>query len=306
MDSRTSRTDSVGTATFKRDGEGVTDNVLSDGSAAYTPGVSERRSGATRTYHLDRMGTVRRQSDSTQAVLNSRAYDAFGVLMGSAGTTSAPFGFVGAQGYQEDGDSGLMLLGHRYYDPVTGGFLTRDSAKHGRNWFKYCDNNPLKFEDGCGLAPGDPYDSPDAAGKAAIRDIYPQTYEDNKEHAGAIYQRADGKYSYTHNMDIRNDGHTSYPGVPPDKLPALGSWHTHAKGVKIDLPDEGIHTDGADNDFSPGDIERADNRKGVEDDLSYVGVPDGTIRRYHRKKTCFRVVPHGGENIVIGRWRVKE
>ena len=147
---RTPETDSVGTATFKRDGEGVTDNVLSDGSTAYTPGVSERRSGATRTYHLDRMVTVRRQSDSTQAVLNSRAYDAFGVLMGSAGTTNTPFGFVGAQGYQEDGDSGLMLLGHRYYDPATGRLLTRDSAKDGWNWYAYCANNPLNWSDPTG------------------------------------------------------------------------------------------------------------------------------------------------------------
>ena len=26
-----------------------------------------------------------------------------------------PFGFVGARGYQSDSDSGLQLLGHRYY-----------------------------------------------------------------------------------------------------------------------------------------------------------------------------------------------
>jgi hypothetical protein len=30
-----------------------------------------------------------------------------------------------------------MLLGHRYYDPSTGRFLTRDPIKDGRNWYSY-------------------------------------------------------------------------------------------------------------------------------------------------------------------------
>ena len=29
---------------------------------------------------------------------------------------AGPFGFAGGYGYQEDADSGLKLLGHRYYD----------------------------------------------------------------------------------------------------------------------------------------------------------------------------------------------
>jgi len=70
--------------------------------------------------------------------------------MGSSGTTSLSFGFIGGQGYQEDGDSGLMLLGHRYYDPATGRFLTRDSVKDGWNWYTYCANNPLRWIDPTG------------------------------------------------------------------------------------------------------------------------------------------------------------
>jgi len=42
------------------------------------------------------------------------AYDAFGNLFASTGTPARPFGFVGSEGYQEDPDSGLKLLGHRY------------------------------------------------------------------------------------------------------------------------------------------------------------------------------------------------
>jgi RHS repeat-associated protein len=60
------------------------------------------------------------------------------------------FGYAGSWGYQEDKDSGLKLLGHRYYDPSTGRFLTRDPVKEGRNWYDYCDNEPLRRTDASG------------------------------------------------------------------------------------------------------------------------------------------------------------
>jgi RHS repeat-associated protein len=45
------------------------------------------------------------------------------------------------------------LLGHRYYDASTGRFLSRDSAKDGRNWYVYCENNPLGKVDPSGHIP---------------------------------------------------------------------------------------------------------------------------------------------------------
>jgi len=46
-----------------------------------------------------------------------------------------------------------MLLGHRYYDPSTGRFLTRDPIKDGRNWYAYGagDLAPTLFADPDGL-----------------------------------------------------------------------------------------------------------------------------------------------------------
>ena len=106
--------------------------------------VSQRRSGAT-TYDLhDRLGTASRQTNSSTATTATRTYDAFGLLVASTGTPQGPFGFVGDEGYQEDGDSGLKLLGHRYYDPSTGRFLTRDTTQDGRNWYAYCEGNPTR------------------------------------------------------------------------------------------------------------------------------------------------------------------
>jgi|GEM_PF-5692489 len=71
----------------------------------------------------------------------------------SSGSSVSPFGFVGAEGYQQDSDSGLMLLGHRYYDSSTGRFLTRDPINDGSNWYDYVGNNPLEIIDDSGLGP---------------------------------------------------------------------------------------------------------------------------------------------------------
>ena len=59
-------------------------------------------------------------------------------------------------GYQSDPDTGLKLLGHRYYDSDTGRFLTRDPIKDGRNWYSYCENNPIQRVDPKGLEYHDP------------------------------------------------------------------------------------------------------------------------------------------------------
>ena len=69
----------------------------------------------------------------------------------SDGSPQGPFGFAATSGYPEDGDTGLKLLGHRYVDPSTGRFLTRDPAQAGRNWYAYCENNPSKKVDPKGL-----------------------------------------------------------------------------------------------------------------------------------------------------------
>ena len=150
LDTRVGKVDSGGTATYRRDGAGVTAPVLSDGSAVYTPGVSQRRNGSTTFDLSDRLGTASRQTDASKNTTATRSYDAFGMLVASTGTPKGPFGFAGGHGYQEDGDTGLKLLGHRYYDPSTGRFLTRDPAKDGRNWVAYCANNPTAGVDANG------------------------------------------------------------------------------------------------------------------------------------------------------------
>ncbi len=44
-------------------------------------------------------------------------------------------------------DSGLKLLGRRYYDSRTGRFISQDPAGDGDNWYAYCGNDPMNAAD---------------------------------------------------------------------------------------------------------------------------------------------------------------
>ena len=70
-------------------------------------------------------------------------YDAFGETLTRSGSTATPVQFAGTSGYHADAATGLLLLGHRYYDASIGRFLSSDPAQAGSNWFAYCDNDPL-------------------------------------------------------------------------------------------------------------------------------------------------------------------
>ena len=129
----------------------MTDLVLTDGSIASIPGISERKSGTSTFDHGNYLGTYTRQTNASQTTTATRVYDAFGNLESTTGSPQSGFGFVGGQGYQEDSNSGLKLLGHRYYDSSTGRFLTRDQAKDGRNWYGYCNGSPTSNVDPLGL-----------------------------------------------------------------------------------------------------------------------------------------------------------
>lgn len=77
--------------------------------------------------------------------------DAFGNSLSRTGTNPTPFLFAGQWQYQADSQSGLMLLGNRYYDAEAGRFISKDPIKAGDNWYAYCNNNPLKSIDPKGL-----------------------------------------------------------------------------------------------------------------------------------------------------------
>ena len=160
MGQRVGKSDTVGTFTFTRGSDAVAASVLSDSVAAYVQSanglVSEVRGSTSKFYHTDGLGSTRTLTDGSANTTDVRTTDAFGLIVSTAssGTTATPFGFAGQHGYQQDSDTGLQLLGHRYYDPSTGRFLSRDPVQDGDNWYTYCNNDPVNAIDPEGLSIG--------------------------------------------------------------------------------------------------------------------------------------------------------
>ena len=156
LSQRVGRTDSTSTTyAYTRSSDAIDAPVLSDGQATYTQGnglISEVRGSTSKFYKADDLGTTRALTGSTGTTTDTLSTDAFGNTVSSTGSTPSPFGFVGGAGYQTDSDTGLMLLGHRYYDPSTGRFLSRDPIQAGYNWYTYCNNDPVNAVDPEGLA----------------------------------------------------------------------------------------------------------------------------------------------------------
>jgi RHS repeat-associated protein len=75
-------------------------------------------------YGYDGFGTVRQLTNLAGSVTDTYSYDAFGNLLSSTGTTPNNYLY---RGEQYDPDLNLYYLRARYYNPVTGRFLSRDS-----------------------------------------------------------------------------------------------------------------------------------------------------------------------------------
>jgi RHS repeat-associated protein len=114
---------------------------------AWTPSV----------YGYDGEGSVRQLTNSAGAVTDTYNYDAFGNLLNSTGTTPNNYLY---RGEQYDPDLGLYYLRARYYNPLTGRFMSRDpedgKAKDPKTLHKYL------------YAGGDPVNAKDPTGRGIV------------------------------------------------------------------------------------------------------------------------------------------
>jgi RHS repeat-associated protein len=75
------------------------------------------------------------------------SYDAWGNCTHTSGPDGSLSNFTG-KFYD---DTGFLYFNSRYYDPITGRFLTEDPSRQGSNWYAYCQNNPVNRVDPSGL-----------------------------------------------------------------------------------------------------------------------------------------------------------
>ena len=142
-------------------------------TSLYVPGimlatVTGENQWVVRYFLHDAFGNVIALTDENQQITAVYQYDAFGnplvspetevVSLASSpvptGVLHNPYRWCGAWGYYWDEDTGLYLLGLRWYESFTGRFLTRDPlgfASGDSNLYRYVRNNPVNEVDPWGL-----------------------------------------------------------------------------------------------------------------------------------------------------------
>jgi RHS repeat-associated protein len=149
-----------GTTTYLYDG----DNSIAETDAAgnlmnqYTqdPGIDEpvaiSRSGAIRYVEQDGLASITSVTDATNALVNTYIYNSFGTLTASIGTFANPYRYTGQH---SDDETELYYYRARYYDGITGRFISEDPMRFLRepNSYRYASNNPINLRDPSGLCP---------------------------------------------------------------------------------------------------------------------------------------------------------
>jgi RHS repeat-associated protein len=133
-------------------GPGI-DNLL---SLTVHTGVTPRVYLAVR----DHLGTVHALVDESGAVVESYRFDAWGRVLGVYDGQGTPLqqSAIGNrflwQGREYSWATGLYYFRARWYDPVTGRWLSNDpiGISGGLNQYVFCGNNPVNFVDPWGLA----------------------------------------------------------------------------------------------------------------------------------------------------------
>lgn len=177
--------DGLGRRVRKVNGAGQTTNYLFDGMSlnllaetdgagvikkTYNPGISMTDDKGNKFFMLqDGRGNVATLIDKDGNIVQSNTYDAFGALL--AGTDkSNGLRHVGQFGVYSDDDTGLQLMGARWYDPQLGRFISRDPIgfRGGLNLYEYARNNPLRYIDPLGLDAWDDFVdfTPESSGQA--------------------------------------------------------------------------------------------------------------------------------------------
>jgi RHS repeat-associated protein len=109
-----------------------------------------QQNGQTYSYIYDGRGGVRSVLDSSDSIVASYSYDAYGVPSSQAGSLEQPFRFS-TKPYDEK--LGLSDFGYRFYSPALARWLTRDPIGDdgGINLYSYVGQNPLNRTDPLGL-----------------------------------------------------------------------------------------------------------------------------------------------------------
>ena len=119
--------------------------------------IKQRRAANDAYYHYDGLGSTRALSNTAAAITDTYAYDAYGQISNSSGSTQNNYLFAGEQ---FDAALDNYYLRARYYDPAHGRFTTMDT-------FPGIDEEPLTLNKYL-YSNGDPVNNIDPSGNFSI------------------------------------------------------------------------------------------------------------------------------------------
>lgn len=99
--------------------------------------------------HGNMVATLKRATSGTCTLANQKRYEAWGSVRYDDGVGSSDHvlnpkaRYCANIGHSEDLGTGLTYMRGRWYDNMTGRFISQDPTKRGSNWFTYCDNMPI-------------------------------------------------------------------------------------------------------------------------------------------------------------------
>jgi RHS repeat-associated protein len=148
-----------GTTIYVYDGDNIIEDLNANGSLGerytYGPGVDEPLVGQRQPkifyYEADGLGSITSLTDPTGAIAATYTYDSFGFMTASTGSATNWFRYTGRQ---FDSTGGLYYYRARYYDPMSGRFLSEDPLQFdvSTNFYPYAGSNPVLFGDPLGWA----------------------------------------------------------------------------------------------------------------------------------------------------------
>ena len=127
--------------------------------------------------HHDNVGSPVSGTNSSGSIAWRERYTPFGITLDNSSANNDQAGYTG---HIKDGDTGLVYMQARYYDPVIGRFYSNDPVDalghasvgklvHGFNRYAYVNNNPYKYIDPTGMIGMDTVQLDRLSGEQAIQ-----------------------------------------------------------------------------------------------------------------------------------------
>jgi RHS repeat-associated protein len=200
------------------------------------PGIDEPLVGQRQPkifyYGADGLGSITSLTDPTGAVAATYTYDSFGFMTASTGSATNWFRYTARQ---FDSSTALYYYRARYYDPMTGRFLSEDPIRFSgadMNVFRFVRNKPTGFVDRMGLLVIDPNFRSDClpALQRAL-DIVRRTGTENTRCDCAFRQigshRSLSDLVVDPNITIRYSPHDIYSRGPGGRITAVVAGYTY-------------------------------------------------------------------------------